>query len=179
MRSSRVLLITILATGALYVASFVALGSGYPTAESTGDEIVSWFTDNGSKARIYAWTAAFVSLGLGIFGGQMSALFPRPHRYIFFAGVLGFAITAQVQAWFWTGLRVSAHSQMAAVVECRLLRRASHRDHHGVRGIRVHRSGWPHERVSRRRHRIRVGRGLVCWAVKRLDSAQPEDVAAA
>ncbi len=104
MRSSRVLLITILATGLFYIAGFVALGSGYPTAESTGAEIVEWFTANGSNARIYAWTAAFVSLGLGIFGGQVSALLPKPHRYIFFAGVLGFAITAQVQAWFWAGL---------------------------------------------------------------------------
>jgi len=104
MRPSRILLITILATGGFYVASFVALGSGYPTVESTGDEIVEWFTDNGSRARFYAWAAAFVSLGLGIFGGQVSALFPKPHRYIFFAGVLGFAITAQVQAWFWAGL---------------------------------------------------------------------------
>jgi hypothetical protein len=104
MSSSRLLLITILATGGFYVAGFVALGSGYPTAESTGDEIVQWFVDNGSSARVYAWTAAFVSLGLGIFGGQVSALFPKPHRYIFLAGVLGFAITAQVQAWFWAGL---------------------------------------------------------------------------
>ena len=31
-------------------------------------------------------------------------MLPKPHRYIFFAGVLGFAITAQVQAWFWAGL---------------------------------------------------------------------------
>ncbi len=104
MRSSRILLITILATGGFYIAGFVALGSGYPTAESTGTEIVQWFTDNGTNARIYAWTAAFVSLGLGVFGGLVSALLPRPHRYIFLAGVLGFALTAQIQAWFWAGL---------------------------------------------------------------------------
>jgi hypothetical protein len=103
-RSSRVLLITILGAGAFYVAGFVVLGGGYPTAESSGQEIVEWFADNASRARTYAWTAAFVSLGLGIFGGQVAALLPRPHRYIFFGGVLGFAITAQVQAWFWAGL---------------------------------------------------------------------------
>jgi hypothetical protein len=45
-----------------------------------------------------------MSLGLAIFGGHVSALLPKPHRYIFLAGVLGFAITAQVQAWFWAGL---------------------------------------------------------------------------
>ncbi len=104
MKSSRILLIVILATGALYIASFVALGSSYPTIESTGKEIVDWFSNNGANARTYAWTAAFVSLGLAIFGGQISAVLPKPNRYIFMAGVLGWAITMQVQAWFWAGL---------------------------------------------------------------------------
>jgi hypothetical protein len=104
MKPSRVLLITILATGALYVASFVALGGSVPTIDSSGQEIVEWFSDHGTRARIYAWTAAFISLGLAIFGGQVSALLPTPYRYIFLAGALGFAITAQVQAWFWAGL---------------------------------------------------------------------------
>jgi hypothetical protein len=104
MKPSRILLISILATGALYIASFVALGSSFPTIDSSGQEVVEWFSANGTRARIYAWTAAFVSLGLAIFGGQVSALLPTPHRYIFMAGVLGFAITAQVQAWFWAGL---------------------------------------------------------------------------
>lgn len=104
MKPSRILLTTILATGALYVAGFVALGSSVPAIDSSGEEIVAWFSANGTRARIYAWTAAFVSLGLAVFGGQVAALLPRPHRYIFLAGVLGFAITAQVQAWFWAGL---------------------------------------------------------------------------
>jgi hypothetical protein len=56
------------------------------------------------RARIYAWTAAFFSLGFAIFGGHVSALLPKPHRYIFLVGVLGCALTAQVQAWFWAGL---------------------------------------------------------------------------
>ena len=104
MKPSRILLISILATGALYIASFVALGSSFPTIDSSGQDIVAWFSENGTSARIYAWTAAFVSLELTVFGGQVSALLPKPHRYIFIAGVLGFAITAQVQAWFWAGL---------------------------------------------------------------------------
>ncbi|MCO1336879.1 hypothetical protein MO867_21355 [Microbulbifer sp. OS29] len=104
MRQSRILLINILLTGAFYVAGFVALGDSYPTIESSGEEIVDWLSANGTSARLYAWTAAFFSLGLAIFGGQISTLLPHPHRYIFLAGVLGFAITAQVQAWFWAGL---------------------------------------------------------------------------
>jgi hypothetical protein len=104
MKSSRLLLINILATAAFYIGGFVALGGSLPTIGSSGAEIVAWFSENGTRARTYAWTSAFVSLGLVIFGGQVSALLPRPHRYIFLAGVLGFAITAQVQAWFWAGL---------------------------------------------------------------------------
>ena len=104
MKSPQVLLLNILATGVFYVAGFVALGGSVPTIDSTGQEIVAWFTDNGTRARIYAWTGAFVSLGLGIFGGQVAAVLPKPNRYIFFAGVLGFAVTAQVQAWIWAAL---------------------------------------------------------------------------
>jgi hypothetical protein len=103
MKPSRILLITILATGAFYVAGFVALGGSYPTIDSSGQEIVEWFSHNGTSARLYAWTAAFFSLGLAVFGGQISALLPKPHRYIFLTGILGFAITSQVQAWFWAG----------------------------------------------------------------------------
>lgn len=104
MKPSRILLTNILVTGAFYVASFVALGGAYPTIDSSGGKIVEWFAKNGANARFYAWTGAFFSLGLAIFGGQVSAVLPKPHRYIFFAGVLGFAITAQIQAWFWAGL---------------------------------------------------------------------------
>jgi hypothetical protein len=104
MEPSRILLINILATGALYVGGFAALGNSFPTIDSSGQEIVEWFSENGTNARVYAWTAAFLSLGLAIFGGQVSALLPRPHRYIFLTGVLGCAVTAQVQAWFWAGL---------------------------------------------------------------------------
>jgi hypothetical protein len=104
MKSSRILLIVIVITGALYTASFVALGSSYPTIESSGQEIVDWFSNNATNARTYAWLAAFVSLGLAIFGGLVSAVLPKPNRYIFLGGVLGWAITQQVQAWFWAGL---------------------------------------------------------------------------
>lgn len=104
MKPSRLLLINILATAAFYIASFAALGGSFPTIDSNGQEVLEWFSSNGTKARTYAWTAAFFSLGLVIFAGQVSALLPKPNRYIFFGGVLGFALTAQVQGWFWAGL---------------------------------------------------------------------------
>ena len=87
-----------------YVASFAALGQSVPTVESTGAEIVTWFTDNGTNARFYAWTAAFAALTLTVFGAMVTELLPSPHRYIFFGGVLMWVITGMVQAWFWAGL---------------------------------------------------------------------------
>ena len=53
-RQSRVLLTVILVTATLYVAGFGALGSGYPTIDSTGEEIVEWFTLHGTRARTFA-----------------------------------------------------------------------------------------------------------------------------
>jgi hypothetical protein len=104
MKTSRVLLIVIVATGVVYIGSFAALGSSFPTVESSGQEIIDWFASHGANARTYAWMAAFISLGLAVFGGIVSTVLPRPHRYIFLGGVLGGAITVQVQAWFWAGL---------------------------------------------------------------------------
>ncbi len=68
-KPSNILLINILITGAFYVAGFIALGSSYPTIDSSGEQIVYWLLSNGLNARFYAWTAAFFSLGLAIFDG--------------------------------------------------------------------------------------------------------------
>ena len=87
-----------------YSASFTALGSSVPTIESSGQDVVAWFTANGTNAQVYAWTAAFAALALTVFGGMVTALLPRPNRYIFFGGILGWVITGQIQAWFWAGL---------------------------------------------------------------------------
>lgn len=87
-----------------YVASFTALGGSVPTIDSSGQQIVAWFTDHATNAQVYAWTAAFAALTLGVFGGMAAWLLPKPNRYILFAGVLGWVITSEIQAWFWAGL---------------------------------------------------------------------------
>jgi len=87
-----------------YVASFTALGSSYPTIESSGQDVVDWFASNRTNAQFYAWTAAFAALALTAFGGIVTGLLPRPHRYIFFGGILAWVVTGMVQAWFWAGL---------------------------------------------------------------------------
>jgi len=87
-----------------YIASFAALGQSAPTVDSSGSEIIAWFTANGTSARFYAWTAAFSSVALTVFGAMLAGLFPSPYRYILFGGVLMWVITGMVQAWFWAGL---------------------------------------------------------------------------
>lgn len=104
MKPSRILLVTTIATGTLYVLSFVALHHGHPEVETSGQEIVAWFSENGAQARTYAWLSAFVSTGFTILGGLLANVMPRPHRYIFLDGAVGFAVTARIQAWFWAGL---------------------------------------------------------------------------
>jgi hypothetical protein len=103
-RAPTVLLVSGVGWIVLYLGSFVALGSAVPTVESSGQEIISWFTANGTNARIYAWTAAFAALALTVFGGMVASLLPKPNRYIFFGGILMWVITGMVQAWFWAGL---------------------------------------------------------------------------
>ncbi len=115
MGTRQILILNIVVTGGLYVASFVALGNSAPTVASDGTEIIEWFSENGLRARTYVWMSTFVSLGLAIFGGQISALLPKPNRYIFLSGALGFAITAQVQGWLWAGLAVDPASLSPAV----------------------------------------------------------------
>lgn len=95
----------------------MALGGSVPSIESTGAEIVAWFSENGSRARTYAWASTFVSLGSIVFAGQVSALLPAPHRSLFFAGFLGFALTAQVQAWIWAGLAFDPNGLSAGTAQ--------------------------------------------------------------
>lgn len=88
----------------LYVGGFAALGSSVPTVDSTGEEVLAWFSDNKTGADAWAWTWAVSSLALAVFGAILASLLPRPHRYILLAGVFGWVIAGQVQAWFWAGL---------------------------------------------------------------------------
>jgi len=87
-----------------YSASYTALGSSVPTIDSSGQDIVTWFTNHASNAQTYAWTATFAALTLGVFGGMVTWLLPKPNRYILLTGVLGWIICSEVQAWFWAGL---------------------------------------------------------------------------
>jgi hypothetical protein len=45
-----------------------------------------------------------------VFGAMPTRLFPRPHRYIVFGGVLMWVVTGMVQAWFWAGLAFRAEN---------------------------------------------------------------------
>ena len=119
MKPSRILLVTTMATGALYVVSFVALHRGHPGVETSGREIVAWFSENGAQARTYAWLSALVAMGFTILGGLLASVMPRPHRYIFLGGAVGFAVTARVLldiTQFWGPVVNSSMVAMAAPV---------------------------------------------------------------
>jgi hypothetical protein len=113
-KAPAVLLISGVGWIVFYSASFTALGSAVPTIESSGQEVIDWFTDNGTNAQIYAWTAAFAALTLTVFGGMITALLPKPNRYIFFGGILMWVITGMIQAWFWAGLALDPEGLDAA-----------------------------------------------------------------
>jgi hypothetical protein len=105
MRWARVILLAATVSWiVLYVGGFAALGSSVPTVESTGQEVLDWFSDNKTQADAFAWTWAVSSLALAVFGAIVASLLPRPHRYLLLAGVFGWVIAGQVQAWFWAGL---------------------------------------------------------------------------
>lgn len=103
-RAPMVLLLSGVGWMVLYIASFVALGSSVPTIESSGQDVVAWFTSNATNARAYAWTATFAALALTVFGAMVATLLPKPNRYILFGGILAWVVTGMVQAWFWAGL---------------------------------------------------------------------------
>lgn len=118
MKPSRtIVLVAVIGWIVFYVGSFTSLGDSPPTVESSADEVLRWFTENGGNARAYAWTAAFASLALVVFGAQVASLLPRPSRLIFFGGVLGWAITGQIQAWFWAGLSLHPEGLDAATAQ--------------------------------------------------------------
>ncbi|MEM1155885.1 MAG: hypothetical protein AAGI44_17245 [Pseudomonadota bacterium] len=101
----------------LYVASFAGLGENIPTVNTSGAEIITWFTNHETGVRFYAWTTAFASLALTVFGASLAGLFASPHRYIVFGGVMMWVITGMVQAWFWAGLAFRPENLSPAVAE--------------------------------------------------------------
>ncbi len=91
------------AAGVAYAGGTAALGTP-PGADSSGAEILAWFSAHGGQARLYAWSSAVMALGLAIALSQVAALLPKPHRYVFLVGAVGWVIELTVQAWFWAGL---------------------------------------------------------------------------
>lgn len=81
-----------------YTGSFMALGSSFPTIESTGQEVVDWFTDSGRNAQVYAWTAAFAALTLTVFG-ESGFIAPGGAMNLYLGGVLGMAWVIGVIVW--------------------------------------------------------------------------------
>ncbi len=109
-KTSRVIIVAGVLWILFYMGSFAALGSSVPTIASSGQDIVKWFTEYGTNARVYAWTTPFAAVALTVWGGTLTGLLPKPHRYVFFGGIMAWVITGMVQAWFWAGLALHPES---------------------------------------------------------------------
>jgi hypothetical protein len=103
MSKSRLLIIAAVLTGGLYLVGAAALGSP-PEAGDSGAQVVAWFREHDSDARLYAWTGTFATLAFAILAGIVSGLLPRPHRNIFLLGATAFIVETTLQGWFWAGL---------------------------------------------------------------------------
>lgn len=74
------------------------MGSSVPTVESSGQEVVDWFTDNGTNAQIYAWTATFAALALTVLG-ESGFVVPGGAMNIYLGVVIGMAWVIGVLVW--------------------------------------------------------------------------------
>lgn len=99
--------------GVLYLAGAVALGSP-PQVTDTPAQVVSWFHDHRSAARLYAWTATFGALALAVALGIIRGLLPKPHGDVFLIGATAFIAETAIQAWLWAALALHPGSLQPA-----------------------------------------------------------------
>jgi Domain of unknown function (DUF4386) len=103
MSQSRALILAAVATGGLYLAGAIALGTP-PRATDSGAQVVVWIREHDHAVRLYAWTATFGTLAFAVVAAILRPLFPAPHRDVFFFGAVAFVVETAVQAWVWAGL---------------------------------------------------------------------------
>lgn len=89
----------------MYVLGFSVLGT-LPTVQSSGEDVVAFLTQSPTDVRLYAWTGAFVAIGLLIGGAYLAMIMPKPWSTMFYGGALCWVITTFVQAWLLAGLAV-------------------------------------------------------------------------
>jgi hypothetical protein len=101
--TNRTPLYAAIGSAVLIVASVLALGAA-PTDQSSGQEVVTWFSANGGQARLSSWLlTAFVPV-FATFAAVVRARIPAPHRDVFMLGAAVFLAQTGMSLWFWGGL---------------------------------------------------------------------------
>ena len=103
MRRASVLMGSTIGFGVLYLAATVALGTP-PKSSDPGSVVASWFADNGSHVRVWAW---LLTLNLPLFATFVVLVrqrLPKPFDDVFLFGGIAFTGATAVQSWFWVGL---------------------------------------------------------------------------
>jgi hypothetical protein len=104
---SRPLLAATAAYLLLAVVGLTAVGT-FPAATETGDQLVTWFRENGGSVRLFAWALTVAILPLAIMIACLRRLLPAPHRDIFLIGSVSYLIAIEVWTWTWPGLALHA-----------------------------------------------------------------------
>jgi hypothetical protein len=103
MSRSRVLLVSVIGFGVLYLAAVAALGTP-PAGDDSGREVASWFRDHHGNARAFVWLLTLAGPFFATTTVLIREHLPAPHRDIFFFGAIALAVETAVQTWFWAGL---------------------------------------------------------------------------
>lgn len=103
MKRSTVLLSTTIGIGVLYLASTVALGTP-PDAADRGEDVVSWFRDNGGHVHTWLWLLSLSLPLIAVYGSFIRNRLSPPYGDVFFFGTVAFAAQTAVYGWLWAAL---------------------------------------------------------------------------
>ena len=104
---SRALLGAAFAVLILYVVALKALGTP-PGAAATGDQVVTWFREDGEGVRWSVWAVAVSTLPFAVMFAILRNMLPAPHRDVFFFGAIVAVMLYVVQSWILAGLALHA-----------------------------------------------------------------------
>jgi hypothetical protein len=109
MTRSRLLLISAIGFGVLYLAAVIAIGTP-PEANDSGREVARWFRDHDTNARTAVW---FITLAGPVFATLCVLIrerLPAPHRDLFIFGAIALGTQTAIQNWLWAGMAWHAAS---------------------------------------------------------------------
>jgi hypothetical protein len=115
---SRLLLVSVIGFGVLYVAAVVALGTP-PAADDSGRQVAAWFRDHDGNTRAFVWLLTLAGPLFATAAVLIRERLPSPHRDVFLFGAIALGVETAVQAWIWAGL--SWHADRLAPATARTL----------------------------------------------------------